>query len=85
MPSPTKENPNLGKHLYSALTFIDSEKTIHSRQVYNVLDFIGDLGGVLELMISIVGILVMPATEQLFTIKMASEVYMANTKDPEGY
>ena len=43
------------------------------------------MGGVLEAMIFIVGIIVVPANKQLFTMKMASYLYMASTKNPIDY
>ena len=79
------ERPNQGAHLYSSLTFIDSEKRIHKREVYNFLDFIGDIGGVLEAIIFVFGIFLFPASEQMFTYKMAQEVFMACTNIPFEY
>ena len=80
MPDP--EIPNKGMHLYSSLTFIDDEKKIHVREVYHILDFIGDIGGVMEAIIFVVGVFFFPASEQMFTYKMAQEIFMACTVSP---
>ena len=49
------------KFLYYSTSFIDSEMSIHKRQVYTIFDLLGDMGGVLDAIITVFGILVFPA------------------------
>ena len=75
----------MGENLYSAITFVDTEMAVHKRQVYNSLDLIGDMGGVLEAAIFMFGLLLYPLTHQMFTLKMASQIYLALTAEPLEY
>lgn len=49
------------KFLYYSTTFIDTEKNIHKRQVYSIFDLMGDMGGVLDALITIFGLFIFPA------------------------
>ena len=53
----------------------------HSREVYNILDLIGDLGGVLEVFSLIFGLFVAPIAEHSFTMRAMRKLFLAKTKD----
>ena len=57
------------------------ESIRHTRQVYNVIDFIGDLGGVLEILVMIFGIVLYPLSEFQFNLKAINLLFMARTSD----
>ena len=63
IPETVFEQKKKNKNLYTSYTFIDTEKNIHKRQVYNCFDLMGDMGGVLEVMIFALGIFIIPAKE----------------------
>ena len=47
------------------LTF-DEQVAIHERQAYGILDILGDLGGVLEIIMGVFGILIFPYTSMAY-------------------
>ena len=51
-----RENGLLLRHVIG----LDPYQTVHKRQVYDILDLVGDLGGVFELLISIFSIFLRP-------------------------
>ena len=53
----------------------------HSREVYNLLDLMGDLGGVLEVFIFACGIILFPISEHSFVIKALQILFLARTRD----
>ena len=56
---------------------------MHLRQVYGLLDILGDLGGVLEVIMVVMGALLMPIAEHHFTLQAAKRIFMAKTTDPK--
>ena len=54
---------------------------MHNRAVYGLIDILGDLGGVLEVIMVIMGGLLMPISEHHFTLQAAKRMYMAKTAD----
>ena len=52
----------------------------HQRTVYNFVSFIGDLGGVLELLLFIFGILLFPWNEHSFFVKVLNKLFVKNKK-----
>ena len=63
--------------------FIDQESNIHTRKSYNLLDLIGDLGGVLEIVITLFGIFLCPVAEHSFILKALQKLYLARTKQDD--
>jgi len=53
----------------------------YSRQAYNFVDFVGDLGGVFEIFLGLAGLICLPISHFDFNLKMASEFYKVKTKD----
>lgn len=45
------------------------------------MDFISDIGGVFEIMIVVVGILIYPLSKQAFVLKMVKLLYRVRTSD----
>ena len=57
------------------------EATYHEREVYNMVDLIGELGGVIELFVFVFGMLILPISKQSFVLKASSEFFKARTTD----
>jgi len=66
---------NVGKfpgELLRATTFLHEEATYYEREVYNLVDFIGEMGGVIEIFIMVFGLIIYPISKQSFIIKASS-------------
>ena len=55
----------------------------YSRQVYGILDLIGDIGGIYQLIISAFGIVLFSIAEQSFVLNGISKLFLINTTDPD--
>ena len=53
----------------------------HSRESYDITDLIGDLGGVLEVMISAIGFFLFPISSHSFGLKILEKLFLARTND----
>lgn len=71
-------NPDI---FYEECYWLQGEAKKHVRQVYNILDLLGDLGGVLECFLILFGILLFPIAEFSFYLKIAKRLYFARTRD----
>ena len=49
---------------------------VHFRQAYHFLDVIGDLAGVLEIMIMFIGLIFFPIAEHSFNIKFINKLFL---------
>ena len=65
--------------VFSLNFFVDTLMISHSREVYNLMDLIGDLGGVLEVITFMFGIFLVPISEFSFVIKALQKLYLART------
>ena len=59
---------------------LSGELIEHSRTVYNILDLLGDLGGLTEVFLLVVGYFINPIAEHNFTLKAARRLFIAKTK-----
>ena len=55
-----------------------------TRTVYNLLDLLGDIGGVGELIITLFGIFVIPINKHNFVIETMETLYKSKGSDKEG-
>jgi hypothetical protein len=51
----------------------------HSREIYNILDLVGDLGGVLEVLLTLFGIFMFRISERSFVLKALEKLFLAHT------
>lgn len=58
---------------------------VHFRQAYNIFDVIGDLGGVLEIMIMFIGIIFFPIAEHSFNIKFINKLLLGKSENIAEY
>ena len=56
------------KFFILTITFSE-QREYYERNVYNIVELLGDLGGVLEIMIGFVGIFVYPIAQFCFTLE----------------
>jgi hypothetical protein len=61
--------------------FLDNTQIDHERTIYNFLDLVGDLGGVMEIFTLALGIFIFPLSEFSFLLKAISILYLARTED----
>ena len=61
--------------------FLNEEGVNYSRDVYNILGVLGDLGGIVEVIMIIFGFFLFPISEHSFYLKAARMLYYARTKD----
>jgi hypothetical protein len=69
--------------LHSINLTIHIEIIENSREVYNVLEILGDLGGVLEVVIAIVGLFFYPISHHRFVLKALKKLFLARTHDSQ--
>jgi hypothetical protein len=60
---------------------LEESEVLHSREVYHIMDLIGDLGGVFEVIITIFGIFVFPMSQHSFVMKALEKLFLARTLD----
>ena len=63
----------------------DSGLNEYKREVYNLLDLMGDLGGVLEVMIFVCGIMLYPISEHSFVLKALNLLYLVKSNDSKRF
>jgi hypothetical protein len=61
--------------------FLDNKSTVHKREIYNFLDLLGDLGGIRDIIVASIGILLFPYSEYSYNLKVLSKMYLAETID----
>lgn len=67
--------------LYASINVLDHEKSIHSRHIYGFIDFLGDIGGVLEVISFGFGLILLPISYHSFILKASRKFFMARTCD----
>ena len=60
---------------------LKDETLNHSRQVYGILDLFGDLGGVVEVILTLGALSLSSFTEHSFVIKALQKFYLAGTRN----
>ena len=69
------------KVLFSTTLYIDTQAINHKRDIYNLLDLLGDLGGVTEVIMICLGIFINPVSEHSFIIKASKTIFLARSKN----
>ena len=67
--------------IYSQVIAISDQQVVHERKVYGILDLLGEMGGVLDILVSILGIFLFLITEYSFILKALEKLYLAKTSD----
>lgn len=71
------------KTLFYTRVFLHSEMTTSNRQIYHFLDVLGDLGGVLEILIVVCSVVCCSFAEYSFVIFGVNKFFNARTSTPE--
>ena len=74
----SKFNPG---SVYNTVVKLQSLKTEHQRKVYGFLGFIGDIGGVTEIVMKLFGFFVLPFSEFSFNLKAMKKLFLVRTTD----
>ena len=69
------------QNIFQSLYWLQTQSVDHTRKVYNILDLLSDLGGVLEIISLLFGFLILPISEFSFILKAAKRLYMVRAKD----
>ena len=67
--------------LYSSINLLHHEQSQHRRNIYNIFDVLGDVGGVLEVITFVFGIILLPVSYHSFILKASSKFFMARTRN----
>ena len=62
---------------------LDEDIITHERHVYGFLEVIGDLGGVLEVVLAFFSWILIPVAEHKFILKALKKLYLVKTSDSE--
>ena len=68
-------------YLFLAGFQIDKLQLTHTRRVYNLMDFIGDLGGVIEIFVILYGGILYRISEHSFNMYATKTLFLAETSD----
>jgi len=60
---------------------LHNEKIKHTRQIYGLLDLLGDFGGVTEVIMLCFGFFLFPVSEHSFFLKATKRLFFARTAD----
>lgn len=58
-------------------------EVLHEREIYNILDLVGDLGGIQGFFVLLVGIFIFPISEYSYNVKALEKLYLVDSKDTD--
>jgi hypothetical protein len=71
--------------LYSSTIQLHNESVKFNRQIYNIFDLLGDLGGVTEVIMIVFGFFLFSISEHSFYLTAFSELFYARTVDEKMF
>lgn len=71
----------LGPTIFEQKYWLNNFGTKYNREVYNFLDLLGDLGGVMEVIDVIIGFFLLSISEFSYNLEVMSKLFFARTKD----
>lgn len=71
--------------LYSCQMFLNPMISEHSRTIYGVIDFLGDIGGILGIITSIFGFFICPYSEFDFFINASKKIWKPRLEDQKYF
>ena len=71
--------------LYITGIFQYGKYFIHNKEVYTLIDCLGDLGGLIEIIMFISALIMTPISFHSYIIKAISKLYTARTKDDKVF
>ena len=73
--------PENSRDLFSMYVYLTQESVAHKREVFNLLDLFGELGGVIEVFIISLGIFLYPIARHGFILNATKIFFKARTKE----
>ena len=67
--------------VYAMEVFLNSFEISHSREIYDLLALLGDLGGIHDVFVLIFGIFVFPWSQFSYNLKIFEKLYLVRTTD----
>ena len=64
-------------------TYLQEEAAFHEREIFNLMDLIGEIGGVIEVVVLVFGVLIYPISKQSFVLKATKELFKARTSNDD--
>ena len=61
--------------------FLKAEEVKHTRKIYGIIDLLGDLGGVTEIVMLVFGFFLFPISEHNFYLQATKRLFLAKTAD----
>ena len=71
--------------MFQTVLHRDNVLVLHERSIYGFIDLLGDLGGVLEIVLLVFGLFLSPISEYSFNIKAIQKLYKAKTNEPSMF
>jgi hypothetical protein len=62
-------------------SYLQEEAAFNEREVYNLIDLIGEMGGVVEIIVIVFGVIIYPISHQSFILNATSQLFKARTSD----
>jgi hypothetical protein len=76
-------NPLTEGALVQTVVYHDQIAVGHERAIYSLLDLLGDLGGVTEVMMIVFCFILLPISEHSFVVKSMKKLYIARTREKD--
>ena len=70
-------------YLYESRLYLTPKSFTVIRQAYDINNLLGDLGGVVRVLLTIFGVIFYPISQYLFYMNSAKKLYFARTKDTD--
>ena len=71
-------NPN---YLYINMFYMDESSISHYREVYTSIDALGDIGGIIEIILIVFGTIFLPIARHSFYLRASRFMFFARSKD----
>jgi hypothetical protein len=71
------------KEIFIQEFYLQPEQIAHKRATYDLVGLLGDMGGIQGILISLLGVLVVPVSAHSFNIKAARKLFMARSESSD--
>ena len=73
--------PEAKNSYFQSILFRDNQRIYHARATYDILDLLGNLGGIVEIMSVIFGVFLMPISYHSYVVKAINRLFFVNSKE----
>ena len=67
--------------VFQSIVIRDNQRIYHSRAIYNFLDLLGDLGGIVEIVSIVLGLFLFQISYHSYITKAISRLFFINSKE----